>query len=240
MSELVEKIYSILTKKRYCKDKHVKEKEVKQKIDFFVSTNSPIQLVGFWGVGPKSSANWADKESCVFLDRINKEIANFYPPAIEFTFIFAIEHGTHNGISKDTMESYINDIKKLFHQNSFHYLYLGALWDKYNISFEKIDELFQEQTSGWWEKIPVHEKLESQAKKHNHRLTAKEAAQKYVIMRNLEKEMLEKEFATAIFHTYSGSEFDSILPNLPTLHLYSYKKWQSNAPWFITKNQEAG
>jgi len=52
-------------------------------------------------------------------------------------------------------------------------------------------------------------------------------------MRDLEKKMLEKEFADAIFYTFSDSKWKCVLPNLPTSYFYSRKGW-SDAPWFIT------
>jgi hypothetical protein len=52
------------------------------------------------------------------------------------------------------------------------------------------------------EKVENHQTIEKNAKNRNSRLSSKEAAQKYYIMRDLEKEMLEKEFPNSIFHTF--------------------------------------
>ena len=70
----------------------------------------------------------------------------------------------------------------------------------------------------------------------NQHLNPKIAAQKYFIMRSLEKEMIEKEFSNSIFHAFSNSRLRNVLPNLPTLYLYSRNGW-SDTPWFITKDK---
>jgi pyoverdine/dityrosine biosynthesis protein Dit1 len=230
----VKKLYEIITKKHYNRDEPELETKIEQAIQKFVNENKPIKLIGFWGVGPKPKSNWADLASCEFMNKLNAEIKKTYQPGIEFTFIFATTHGTHNGIGANTIETYTKDIEKVFAQFEFKHLYLKPLWTKYGISFKKINEIFERKPKGWWQKVENQEMIEKNASNRNTHLPAAEGAQKYYIMRDLEKEMLEKEFADSIFHAFADSRLKCVLPNLPTLYFYSRKGW-SDTPWFVTK-----
>jgi len=99
-------VYDILTKKRYNRDEPYLKDKLKERFHYFISHNKPIKLVGFWGVGLKNKPNWADLASCEFLSKLNEEVKQVYPSGIEFTFIFATLHGIHNGISRESIDSY--------------------------------------------------------------------------------------------------------------------------------------
>lgn len=150
-----------------------------------------------------------------------------YLPGLEFTFIFATLHGVHNGIDKQTIEQYVKEMEKIFDKFDFNYLCLDDLWDKYSISFEKIDKIYSEKPSGWWEKIENYALIEKNAEKRNLRLPPKEGAQKHYIMRDLEKQMLEKEFSGYIFNAFSDPKLKCVLPNMPTLFFYLRKGWST-------------
>ena len=229
----VSEIYAVLKKRRYNREKPYLTEDLKARLTYFVENDLSIKLVGFWGVGFKEKANWSDKASCEFLLQLNNEVKLIYPKGIRFVFIFATMHGIHNGVEKSTINSYVDDIKVLFEKYSFESIYLETLWEKYGISFEKINELFDKKSADWWEKVENAELIETNAKNRNERLTSREAAQKYFIMRTLEKDMLEKEFPESIFHAFSDSRLREVLPDMPTLYFYARKGW-SDTPWFVT------
>ncbi|MBI2669467.1 hypothetical protein HYX14_06520 [Candidatus Woesearchaeota archaeon] len=230
------KVYEILTKKRYNRDEpHLKDK-LKERFDYFILHKKPIKLIGFWGVGPKSKLNGADLASCEFLVKLNNEVKEVYPPGIEFTFIFATLHGIHNGIIRESIDSYTKEIETIFKKFDFKFIYLNSLWKKYEISFGKIDAIFERKEKNWRSKIENNKTIEKNAENRNQRLSPKIAAQKYYIMRDLEKEMLEKEFSNSIFHAFSDSKLRNVLPNLPTLYFYSRRGW-SDTPWFVTEDR---
>lgn len=227
------KIYELLIKKKYNRNEPYLKDELKKRIYYFISQNKPINLVGFWGVGPKHDPNWADLASCEFLAKLNEEVKKIYPQGIEFTFIFATLHGIHNGIAKDSIKHYTMEMEKIFKKFNFNFIYLEPLWKKYNITFERIDSIFEKKDTHWWDTIQNNKLIETNAKNRNQRLSPRLAAQKYYIMRDLEKEMFEKEFPRAIFHAFSDPSLRNVLPNLPTLYFYSRRGW-SDTPWFIT------
>lgn len=229
------KVYEILTKKRYNRDEPYLKNKLKERFDYFISKNMPIKLIGFWGVGFKNKPNWAEVASCEFLAQLNDEVKTIYAPGIEFTFIFATLHGIHNGITRENIDSYTKEMEKIFNKFGFKFIYLDSLWKKYGISFEKIDAIFEQKQENWWTKISNHKIIEKNAQNRNQRLDSKIAAQKYFIMRDLEKEMFEKEFSDFIFHAFSDSKLRNVLPNMPTLYFYSRRGW-SDTPWFVIKD----
>lgn len=226
------KVYETLRKKRYSRDQPFLENKLKETISYCIKKNKPIKLIGFWGVGPKTQANWADEATGEFLARLNEEIRTIYPPGIKFTFIIATLHGIHNGINSETIKSYSKSIESIFKKYNFKFIYLDPLWKKYHISFKKVDKILEQQPRRWWSNIENHEVIEINAKKRNKRLKYKIAAKKYYLFRNLEKEMFEKEFPTSIFFAFADSILRNIFPKMPTLYFYSRKGW-SDAPWFV-------
>ena len=227
------KIYEILTKKRYNRNEPYLRNKIIEEIQYFVSQNKPIQLVWFWGVGQKEKPNRADLTSCKFLTELNEEIKKIYSPGIEFVFIFATLHGIHNWINRRNIDNYFKEMEKIFKNLWFSYVYLDNLWGKYDINFGKINIILKNKQKDWWNEIENNTTIERNAEKRNKMLISKIAAQKYYIMRDLEKKMLEKEFPKSIFHAFSDAKLKNLLPNLPTLYLYSIKKYRSDAPWFV-------
>lgn len=233
---LSQEICRVLTKRRYNRGKPKLSDGLLQIIDTSINRNEPIKLVGFWGVGPKAMANWADRESCDFLDSLNREVKSIFSPGIEFTFIFADMHGIHNGYSKNVIDSYVEAMRDLFSRYSFKHLFLKDLWSKYDINFERIDLASKEKHEGWWFEIPQREIIEHNAANRNKKDPPKVAAQKYFIMRDLEKEMLQEEFKDYIFHAFSDPKLEIVLPDMPTLYFYGRESW-SNAPWFVEQDK---
>lgn len=237
MLNISEKIYQTLTKRKYNRGKPFLSDEILKIINTSILNEQSIKLIGFWGVGSKSKSNWADKESCNFLSELNDEIKQIYKPGIEFIFIFAIMHGIHNGYDEKSINSYVEDMKNIFTKYDFKFLLLNNLWDKYKISFQKIDSIFQTEPKDWWLNVEEKDLIERNALQRNIKYSPEIAAQKYYIMRNLEKEMLEKEFKGYIFHAFSDSKLKEVLPNMPTLYFYSRESW-SNTPWFVNSEKK--
>jgi len=74
------------------------------------------------------------------------------------------------------------------------------------------------------------------ASKFNHNKNPQDAVKFYLVMRDLEKSMLEKEFSDSIFQTYSDSKMQMVLPDMPTIYMYARKGW-FNAPRFCKEKE---
>ncbi len=145
-------------------------------------------------------------------------------------------HGIHNGYDKKTINSYVGEIKKLFSKFNFKFILLDGLWKKYDINFDKINRILNQKNPGWWNKIKNRKSIEKNAENRNLFLDSQIAAQKYYVMRDLEKKMLMKEFKNHIFHAFADNKLRNVLPRMPTFYFYSRKGW-SDAPWFVVRNK---
>src|SRR3990167_8948215 len=166
--EYIEKIIEKLKGRKYNRERQqTKEQDYENAISYWVRKQLPILLVGFWGIGTKEKANKIDEASCKFLSELNNEIKEVYQPGIKFMFIFATQHARHNGIKEETMQIYIQGIKKLFKKYDFDYIYLEELWNKYKISFDSIDNIWKQKPKGWWEETIGREIIEKNAQIRN-------------------------------------------------------------------------
>lgn len=227
-------IYNILTRKKFSRETAFYKTKVLKIIEQALSKNKAIPLVGFWGCGPKSEADRTDIASCKFLEILNKEIRKIHPPGIKFTFIFADLHGIQNNYDSKNIKKYKKSIKKLFKTFKFKFIPLKKLWRKYKISPKYIEKTYLSKSKNWWNKLKNTDIFEKNAKSISKNSSPQVSAQKYYIMRDLEKNMLETEFSNQIFHTFSSTLLKGVLPKMPTLYLRS-RKGRCDSPWFITK-----
>ena len=56
-------------------------------------------------------------------------------------------------------------------------------------------------------------------------------ARLYYVVRRVEAGLLTRAFSGWLYGTYEGSERDSLQPDLPALHLYSWARGRSVRPW---------
>lgn len=236
--DLPQEIHEILTKKKYNRGTPNLDRELLAIITTAVNANKAIPLVGLWGIGEKNFANWADEESCAYLCKLQQEVKEVYPPSLEFIFVFATQHALHNGYPAESIKSYTESIIKIFDTCNFKYMFLNTLWEKYGISFEKIDKELASKPSDWWDTISERTTIEKNASLRNNKYPPVVAAQKYFVMRDLEKEIFEKEFPTHIFHAFSDPDLKQVLPNMPTLYFWGIKKWRSDVPWFVYSDKD--
>ncbi|MFH1848640.1 MAG: asparagine synthase-related protein [archaeon] len=226
------RILSVFMKKRYRRDRPTNTDKMLDRIKIAVDSNEPIRIIGFWGYGTKKRANPADIEACDHIKSLAHEIEEVYPPGLEVSYVFATKHAEFNGVQRSVIGSYTRDIRSLYRRYGFRHAELGDLWKRHGISFEKIEKTLSDMPVGWWGSVPAHKRIEKNARKHNKLLTPKDAAMRYYIMRELEREIFEKGFNRYLFHTYNDSTFNPILPRMPIIHLYARKGW-ANSPWFV-------
>jgi len=228
-----EDILEIINKKRFRRDIPYKIDEV---FKLSIIENKPIKMVGFWGIGTKGDPDKIDLEAIKHLQNLMKQVKDIFEPGLEFTFIIADKHGEMNGVPKELAEKYADSISKILLKNRFKVIWLSSLWEKYNISREKIKEELSKKSSEWWKRIENKELLLENASKFNHNKKPQDAVKFYLVMRELEKSMLEKEFNDYIFQTYSDSKMQMVLPNMSKIYMYARKGW-SNAPWFCKEKE---
>ena len=234
MHQLTDQVYMILRSRAFARDGRLYEDKIAKAIDYFIRENKPIKLIGFWGVGPKDVVNDSDLVVCDFLSKLNAKIKDIYLPGIEYTFIISTNHGIQNGYDTNIISSYYQSIQNVFQKHNFLFQDLETLWNKYDISLDKITDQVNKNPESWWRTINKAKALEKAAGKRSKNPNPSFSAKRYYVMRQMEKHMLETEFPNSIFHTFSDSSWNFVFPNLPTLYFWAGKRGFSNPPWFVT------
>lgn len=228
---VVQQIISVLQSKNFSRDKPFELSELYKRINAAIQNNLPLKLVGFWGVSNKTITSTADQATISHLLSLQQEIKKVYSPGVDLLFIIAHEHGKINGFNESAIYSYGAAIKNRLEHVGFRTRRLQDLWNKHGLNFETINQHIYTNGEKIWGEIINKEIILKNAGNINQENPLRFAV-RYVVMRILEKKMLEHEFKDGIFHTFSDSKMRELLPNMPTLYLFARKGW-SDAPWFI-------
>lgn len=196
---------------------------------------APLKLFCFWGCGSRDKINGHDTKTIEHFKAYIDSLQKIYTFGVEVTFILSDIHGQNNGYSKKTIDSYLKTISKELASFGFKYAYLSSLWSKWGLNLKQIDIILKNKKSDWWESISIGRELEHKSESNFTGKDKKLGAQKYFILRQLEKTYLEKEYSESIFCVYGDSMGQQIYPKLPTLYLFTEKKYFSACPWFANE-----
>ena len=183
-----------------------------------------VKFVMFWGTLGKVVVDELDMQSVEFLDGFKKKIELAVGKEIELKVILADSHAKMNKIEQVNSYTYLQNIKDILENRNFKTVYLSSLWKNWNLNLHKIENNILKTENKKLTKI-----LEKASSRY-YQGTLKEGYKMYYTMRKIEKKHLEKEFKDYIFLTYNNPVFREILPDLPTLYIYSRKGF-SEPPW---------
>ena len=183
-----------------------------------------LEFVMFWGTLGKVIVDGEDIKSIVFLREFKEEIEKRTKEKVRIKIILADSHAKMNKMDRIKIYTYLQNIKEILEGSGFETIYLGILWKKWGLNLKKIND-----KSDKIENKKLEEILKNASKKY-YKGENKKGHNKYYNMRKTEKRYLEKEFKNHIFLTYNNPLFREILPNMPTLYIYS-KKGFSRPPW---------
>ena len=191
-----------------------------------------LHLTGFWGAANKNKANQRDINTIEHLLSLLSKIKDKYESGVHVTFILADMHAANNGYSADNYIPYLKNIGHELTSRGCAVIYLSELWSKWGLTLEIIDQALAAKKPHWWNSVYIGKYLESRSSRNFAGEDKKLGAQKYFIMRALEKTHLEKDFRDSIFFVYGDSMAQQIYPKLPTLYLWTEKASCGNCPWF--------
>lgn len=197
-----------------------------------LKSGKPIKMYGFWGAGPKKNI---DKHEIKTLDHLKKYINKLEATSVsgvEVTCILADKHAENNEYELKDYSNYIKEIKSEMEKRDIKYVMLSKLWSKYSLNKKKVLTTLKNKPVGWWKNISIASKLESRAENNFNKKDNLAGAQKYHIVRSFEKDFLEEEFQDHIYFVWGDSLSQSIYPDMPTLYLFTEKKYYSVCPWF--------
>lgn len=222
-------VIDVINKKKFRREYPFLEDVLRARIE----GGKPLNLVGFWGAGKKSALDSHDTDTIRHFATFLEEIRAVYPPGVSATFILADKHAENNGYDKRRFSSYLKAVEAALSQHGIESIYLSSLWKKWKINHDTVSRDLRRRAAGWWDRISINKNLEGKSE-HNFQGDDKpHGAQRYYVMRDVEKPLLEESFKDHIFIVYGDSVAQQIYPRLPTLYLWTAKGNFSPCPWFL-------
>lgn len=197
-----------------------------------LQAKEPLNLFGFWGAGPKKHADGHDVDTLDHLEKYVVKLNKGYTNGVTITFIIADKHAENNQYDKSNFESYLKDITGEMTKRGFKTVLLSELWAKYGLTAEKVVSELDSKPKGWWQKVSIAKKLEERSDENFNGTDKLLGAQRYYVLRDMEKPILENEFKDSIFFVYGDSLAQQIYPDMPTLYFFTEKVYYSTCPWF--------
>ena len=231
----VDDIINHIKNKNYKRDHPFLEEKLIENIQKAVTEKKKIPFTMFWWVSNKKTIDKQDLDTLDYLQSFFEKIKENHIPGCKITIILADEHGRNNWFTAKETDQYLSSLAEEFNQREIEYIYLSELYKKSWFKREiAVREYLSKQPLNRREWLSIRKDLEEMSKKHYKKWNYIEWAQVYFALRILEKSLLESYFKEYIFITYSTSDYQIILPYLPTIYIYTTKKWNSDLPWFTT------
>ncbi len=225
---VIEKINS----REYRRDFPFLEDVLEENIIKSLENRQPLNLIGFWGAGEKDALDEHDENTIKYFKSYIENIDGVLDPGINVTWILSDAHAKNNGYQEKNYKKYLEQIKNKLEENNFQTVYLSDLWKKWGLNYQVIQDSLSGQQQNWWSKISIASQLERQAQKRFNGEDSVIGAQKYYMMRKLEKPFLQQEFKDCVFFNFTDGQAQSLLPTLPSVYLYTEDRGVSDTPWF--------
>ncbi len=195
-----------------------------------LNSNMELKLIGFWGASNKKNINQNDINVINRFIEISDDIHECFNLKIKYVFLLSDIHASLNGYLKKNYMVYLKEIEKLLERKGFEVVYLSNLWKKYSLNYDVIfNQIKKNQDMNNFDSFSIIINSAKNLGFKNYEYEAK----RYLIVRLIEKEILEKEYKNCIFHTFIKKELSFLYPeNLALLHLWSEKRGVSCPPWF--------
>lgn len=205
-------------------------------IEKAIKLGKPISCFGFWGASLKRHVDETDRAMLLSLSNYFDSISKIYPPGITMTFVLSDEHAESNGYAHQNYDVYLDEIEALLKMHGFLIIRLSTLWKKWGINHELVQELLNRKQSGWWNEVTIAKQLEIQAAKRSTDIDVVKGAQRYFVMRMLERPYLENIFSGSIHIAFADPQQQLLFPLLPTVYIFTTKKGTSRVSWFENLN----
>jgi len=194
----------------------------------------PVPLLLYWGCGRRDTLSEIDRMA---MDRLAEYLGNANllacaPPAL--TVMLNDVHSTINEIPTACFERYYDAVAAYASSVGFTALRQSDVWravglDLVDIKTQAMAPEFDEP----WRDLPNRFHLVARSERHHNGACSERGARLYAYACLKEGAAFAAHFPGHLFLTYNGPDMDPLLPALPKLYLYSYKKGKTEKPWFL-------
>ena len=228
ISRIVDSIY----RKKYFSKKINVSSDLEALFEISIKERQPLKLFYLWGTHRKDRMNNADKVALSFLTGVIKHIENVMSETsctIDFTLVISDIHGKINEVPDANICSYVAEVSEwAVSNNGWKIRYLSEIWKKHGLSVNKILEFA--------ESVPdeaIDGLLIKFAGKYYGGRDKKAGAKRYLVARQLEKAIIEKEFCGCIHVSAADTRLIYLQPDLPHFQVWGIKRGTSKKPWFM-------
>jgi hypothetical protein len=191
-----------------------------------IARNEPVPFVLYWGKGPRANIAGPEIKCLDYLASLDARIRQRHAPGAAITLIFTDTHAELNGHSPESIAAYFNDLTVSAAQRGFKTKLLSELLAGTDLAVEAHTQTVPQEL------MPTLR--ESASKWFRGSGTIEEGAIRYYQLNMVEKQVVERAFAHAIFVTFNGSEMRNLFPaQLPIFYMYSVRHGVSDKPWFL-------
>jgi len=240
------------------------EKRIREIISKCINEDKPILLVGSWGGYKESASGMADKADNEALDKLKETVDKLVDKGIKAKILirFMVGHSLDAGLRRvgKYAESYTRDLRPAeqladFSDKARNYsFFIKLMAEKRGFEFRstlsehvpmaiEANEKEKELLAKFYETASDELKglLKDAAEKHSEKRDddPERPLRYYIVLRSLEKDLLETKYRGAIFFSYGEPVTSYFLPE-NTIFWYSIGRL-SNPPWYIdySKLQQA-
>lgn len=232
--DLASRIISVFSWK-YRRNKIFDETAILKRIRQKTANAQPLLFLKYWGAGNRDRVNQYDLDALSLLADIIAQINALYFYGAKLTLLFTDTHTKINRKDKDRVTGYFAGIKNILDTLAIdcEVIHTSTLWQN-QLTMDRVKAFVrtEEFVHVWNEDENLKDLLISQAKKHAHDVDKRKIAMRYFGACLLEKKIYTDAFGDHVFLTYDHRRSDILLPDLPKIHLYSYKQKVSEKPWF--------
>lgn len=188
--------------------------------------NAPLELVLYWGKGPRCQLAAPDIECLDFLAELGASIASAHSPGACIWLIQTDTHAALNGHPGTSTSSYFHDIAEAARARAFKTVLLSDVIKDAGINRP------QQARSPSPEFLAT---LRASAEKwYGGEAPVADAARHYYEQNMLERECVEAIFPGSIFVTFNNSKHRPLFPEkLPIFYMFSLRKGFAVKPWFL-------
>ena len=197
-------------------------------IELHVTRGTPVELVLYWGKGPRSRIAPPDVACLDFLATMRARIEGQYAQGTATTLTLTDTPARLNGHAEQAINAYFRDVSEAAWQRGMATVRLSRLVADVNEEEVDIPEI---------EPQLLQDLRDSAEKWFRGDADSERGAREYFHMNMIERAAIERHFPRAIFLTFNGRQVRQLFPQqMPVFYMYSLRRGQSVKPWFLDAN----
>lgn len=227
---ILEEVLQALGNRRFVRCPVDRSDDLETILQTTIAKGDPIRVVLLWGKGRKRQPDSAEQHAAQFMDRYAEGVQHAWWPGVRYSVLFADTHARLNGYDHTESLRYFQRARATLASVVEDFGFLSDLWGA-EIGWDALARQAAALDGREWALLDSRMNLLSGAIRNSVRGEPERLARLYYVVRRVEAALLTRAFSGWLYATYEGPERDSVQPDLPSLHLYSWARGRSVRPW---------